>query len=256
VVLNLFTGQNGFFTAALLIGGLTLLDRRPVLAGVLFGILTVKPQLGALLPLMLVLTGRWRVIAAAAATVAVLAAVTALAFGPGVWSAYREVAMAHQAHVFLRGTGVFVAMMPTVFMNGRAGELPLELAWAAQAAVSAAAVAAVIWAYWRPRDPGLTLALLITATFVATPYVFNYDMVIFGWVFARLIARDDNTAWDYGLMFAVWTLPVVTVVLGLLAIPGSALALVALAARLAWRLGRAPESPEARAETAYLPQLR
>jgi hypothetical protein len=46
VAVNVFIGQNGFFTAAPLIGGLVNLDRRPVLAGVLFGILTIRPQLG------------------------------------------------------------------------------------------------------------------------------------------------------------------------------------------------------------------
>jgi hypothetical protein len=240
VVLNLFTGQNGFFIAALLIGGLTMLDRRPFLAGILFGVLTIKPQLGVLLPIVLVLTGRWRVIAAAAATVVVLALAAALVFGPGVWSAYRDVAMAHQTHVILNGTGVFVSMMPTVFMNARVAEIPLDVGWAAQAAVSLAAVAAVVWTYWRPRDPGLSLALLMTAIFVVTPYAFNYDMVVFGWLFAKLIERSDNDAWDYGLMFAVWTLPATTIVLGLFGIPGSALPLAALAGRLVWRLRMQP----------------
>src|SRR5437667_206944 len=50
--LNIWHGQNGFFTAAILIGGLTMLDRRPILAGVLFGTLSIKPQLGVLLPLV------------------------------------------------------------------------------------------------------------------------------------------------------------------------------------------------------------
>ena len=74
-----FIGQNGFFTAALLIAGLVNLDRRPVLSGVLFGILTIKPQLGLLLPLMLVVSGRWRTIVSAATTTAALVAATVMA---------------------------------------------------------------------------------------------------------------------------------------------------------------------------------
>lgn len=45
---NAFGGQNGFLTAALIGGTLVLLDRRPVLAGMLLGLLTLKPQLGIL----------------------------------------------------------------------------------------------------------------------------------------------------------------------------------------------------------------
>src|SRR4029079_11395729 len=43
---NIVCGQNGFFTAALLGGGFLLLQTQPVLAGVLLGLLSFKPQLG------------------------------------------------------------------------------------------------------------------------------------------------------------------------------------------------------------------
>ena len=48
---------------------LALIDRRPWLAGVLIGCLAYKPQFGLLIPLVLVASGRWRVFAAAVATV-------------------------------------------------------------------------------------------------------------------------------------------------------------------------------------------
>src|SRR5580700_8145034 len=88
VAVNVFLGQNGFLTAALLIGGLANLDRRPIVAGILFGILTIKPQFGLLLPVMLVMTGRWRVIAAAVITTAALVALTAVWFGTDIWTEY------------------------------------------------------------------------------------------------------------------------------------------------------------------------
>ena len=65
VYMNLTHGQNGFLTAALIGGGLLLLDRRPWLAGVLIGLLAYKPQWGVLLPLALLAEGRWKTIAAA-----------------------------------------------------------------------------------------------------------------------------------------------------------------------------------------------
>lgn len=101
-IVNIWCGQVGFLVAALLVGGLLQLDRRPILAGVLFGLLTIKPQLGLLIPLMLVLTGRWRTIAAAIVTIMVLCAATALAFGPGVWTAYASDAMPVQSQVLLK----------------------------------------------------------------------------------------------------------------------------------------------------------
>ncbi len=208
VTLNIWTGQNGFLTTALLIGGLTQLDRRPIFAGVLFGVLSVKPQLGILLPVMLALTGRWRVIAAAAATIAILIAVTCIAFGAKVWTDYLDLAMPLHARSVTEGSGFFVANMPTAFMNLRLIGAPASVTYAVQAAISAATLAAVVWVFWRPRDPVLSLCFFVSAAFLFTPYAFNYDMVAFGWVMLRLMERSDNEPVDYALMLAVWVTPI------------------------------------------------
>src|SRR3984957_13263724 len=65
VLVNLGHGQNGFLTAALLGGALAVLDRRPLGAGILFGLVAYKPQFGLMIPLVLAATGRWRSFAAA-----------------------------------------------------------------------------------------------------------------------------------------------------------------------------------------------
>ena len=53
VFINAMFGQNGAFTAALLIGGMLAAPKRPIFAGVLFGLLTVKPHLGISSPFAL-----------------------------------------------------------------------------------------------------------------------------------------------------------------------------------------------------------
>ena len=243
VTLNIWTGQNGFLATALLIGGLLQLDRRPVLSGILFGILTIKPQLGFLLPVMLMLTGRWRVIVAAGATVIVLVALTSAVFGTKVWTDYLHLAMPTQSRAITEGSGFFVANMPTAFMNMRLIGLPAPLTYGLQALISAATLAAVVWVFWRPRDPVLSLAFLVGATFVFTPYAFNYDMVAFGWVMLKLMDRPDNDGLDYALMLAVWVLPFATILIGLAGLPGSFLPILALTGRLVWRIHRAETAP-------------
>jgi alpha-1,2-mannosyltransferase len=246
--LNIFAGQNGFVTSALMIAGLAQLGRRPVLSGICFGLLTIKPQLGLLLPLMLVLTGQWRAILAAVSTAAALVVATGLLFGFEIWPEYVRQVLPVQSAILTEGQGIFTMMMPTVFMNARIAHLPLDIAWALQLAVSLAAVAAVVWTYWRRRDPVLSVALFVTASFLVTPYAFNYDMVVFGWVIALLRERGGEPL-DDRLALAVWTLPVTAMLLGLLGIPGSAAVLAAFAGRLLWRLragaaGRAAMSGE------------
>jgi arabinofuranan 3-O-arabinosyltransferase len=67
VFISFVGGQNGTWTAAFLGGGLALLERRPVVAGVLLGLLIQKPQLGLLLPVALLAGGHVRAFAVAAA---------------------------------------------------------------------------------------------------------------------------------------------------------------------------------------------
>src|ERR1041384_5935396 len=81
VFVNLGHGHNGFLTAALLGTALVVLNARPILAGILFGLLSYKPQFGVMIPLVLVATARWRTFASAAGTVALLALVSTLVFG-------------------------------------------------------------------------------------------------------------------------------------------------------------------------------
>jgi alpha-1,2-mannosyltransferase len=233
--MNIFAGQNGFLTSALMIAGLAQLGRRPVLSGICFGLLTIKPQLGLLLALMLVLTGQWRAIVAAVATTAALVAATGLLFGFEIWSEYIRQVLPVQSAILTEGQGIFTMMMPTAFMNARIAHAPLDVAWALQIAVSILAVAAVVWTYWRRRDPVLSVALFVTASFLVTPYAFNYDMVVFGWVLA-LLREKGGEPLDDRLAMAVWTLPVTAILLGLLGIPGSAAVLAAFAVRLLWRM--------------------
>ena len=55
-------GHNGFLTGLLLGGGLILLDKRPLLAGLLLGCLVYKPQFALVIPLLLLAARQWHAI--------------------------------------------------------------------------------------------------------------------------------------------------------------------------------------------------
>lgn len=236
VAVNVFVGQNGFFMAALLIGGLVSLDRRPVLAGVLFGILTVKPQLGLLLPLVLVLTGRWRAIAAAAATTLALVVATAWLYGPDIWTQFFAKVVPQQQFLQEHAGGLIFLQSASAFSAGRMLGLPTGAAWGLQALVSVGAIMAVVWTFRRRRDPIRSTALLLVATFLVTPYALNYDMVVLAWMLALLRQRGDNAPIDHYLIIAVWTLPLTMMLAGLIHIPLAVPVLTAFAARIVWQL--------------------
>ena len=236
VAVCVFFGQNGFYTAVLLLAGMLNRERRPLLAGVLFGILTIKPQLGLLVPIVLLLERRWIVIASAVATVAAMVAATALLYGSHIWIAYWREVVPQQMWLTETSDGLLFALVGSVFYGVRMIGLPNGFAWAVQYAVAALAAAAVAWTYWRRRDPALSLALLVSAVFLVTPYILTYDMVMLGFVAALLRDRSDNTMRDHGLLIAVWSLPVTMMLSAVIAVPLAPIVLIAFAARLAWRL--------------------
>ena len=96
----------------------------------------------------------------------------------------------------------------------------------------------MIWTFRRRRDPVLSMALLIAATFLFTPYALNYDMVVLGWVLALLRQREGNEPIDHYLIVAVWTLPLTMMLAGLIHIPLAMPVLAAFAARLVWLLAQ------------------
>jgi alpha-1,2-mannosyltransferase len=96
----------------------------------------------------------------------------------------------------------------------------------------------VVWTYWRRRDPVLSVALLITAIFVVSPYSLSYDLVVLGWVVALLRQREDMQPTDHYLLMAVWVLPAAMLLNTELKIPTAAIVLSAFAARLVWRLAQ------------------
>ena len=59
VFANAAHGQNGFLCAALLGGGLLIMDRRPRLAGLCFGAMAFKPHLALAIPFALIFARRW-----------------------------------------------------------------------------------------------------------------------------------------------------------------------------------------------------
>jgi alpha-1,2-mannosyltransferase len=80
-VMSVASGQSGFLAAALMVAGVRLARSRPIVAGILIGLLSYKPQLGFLIPIALASAGLWRAFYVDIVTVGGLAACATLAFG-------------------------------------------------------------------------------------------------------------------------------------------------------------------------------
>jgi hypothetical protein len=209
VFINLGHGHNGFLTAALMAGALLQLDRRPWLSGILFGLLAYKPQFGLLIPLVLAVSGRWRVFATAAATVAVLALAVTFAFGMDVWTAFLASTKFTRTVVLEQGdTGWH--KIQSVFSIVRMWGGGIDLAYALQGAVTIAAAAALAW-LWRSHSAfPLKAAALLMGTVLATPYVLDYDLMLLAPAIAFLAADGASrgfSPYEKTALAALWLVP-------------------------------------------------
>ena len=187
VIVTLTHGQTAFLVAALLGGGLLLVEKRPWLAGLLIGLATIKPQFGLLVPVALLASGQWRTIAGAAASALALAGLSALAFGPQVWSDWLAIT---QAAGSATGDGnIGFAKMVSLFAGLSLVGVPSGAAFAVQGAASLAVAAMVAQAGWRRGfTPGLA-ALVLAGAPLATPFMLDYDLLLTSFPLAYLFAR-------------------------------------------------------------------
>ncbi|MBV8062043.1 MAG: DUF2029 domain-containing protein [Nevskia sp.] len=250
VFINAGGGQNGFITTALISAALLLLETRPAWAGLLIGLLSIKPQLGLLLPLALLCGRHWR---------ALLFAV----FGTIAWQGLSLAVLGSDTlPAFLSRLPVVAGWladglmpmkkMPTVYALLRLLGAPASAAYAAHGAVALSAAAAVAWIWWARLDRSLRYAALLVGTLLVSPYLYDYDLVWLAPALMWLAEYGLRRGWRRGereVMVAAWLMPGLVVVLyALLHVQLAVLVLLALFGVI---LRRAVE--ERQAGTAALP---
>jgi alpha-1,2-mannosyltransferase len=206
--ITVISGQTGFLSGAFMIGGLRLLPTHPALAGVLFGLLTYKPQLGILVPVALVALGAWRATLAALGTLLVCVAVSSAVYGFNLWGLWL-----HSIFEYATRFHPIVGYMPTIWANAIMLGAWRSVAWGLQACVSIP-VALIVWRAFRDGPLDRAAALMVVGTFLATPHAFNYDMPMMTlalvWYFTE--RHRGETLFDVGEIIALllaFTMPFV-----------------------------------------------
>jgi hypothetical protein len=185
-------GQNGAMTAALLGGGLMLVDRRPVVAGILLGLMVYKPQLALMLPFALFAGRRWLVIVVTAATAMLLVAMSVAVYGLDAWLHYQSNLALLRTVILEDGAGVSHRMM-SVFVFARHLGASVAVSYVLQA-VSGLAAAYFVARSWLRNDPAhIRNALVIVGTCLATPYLQDYDLVMGAFVVVWLHMAEKSS---------------------------------------------------------------
>jgi hypothetical protein len=209
VIINVGYGQIATLTAGLGGAAVMCLERRPILAGVLFGCMAYKPQLGLAIPVALIAGRRWTTLASASATIFVLVVLSTAAYGWTAWLNFLD-SMHEAGDIVFRQGAVDWFKIQSVFASVRMLGGGVTLAWTAQCACMLVTLAAVAWAWNRPGDMRLKSALLLVAGLLCTPYCFEYDTVVYGPAIALTVSRGLERGfmpWEKTLLALVWVSP-------------------------------------------------
>lgn len=187
---NFWHGQNGFLSTALLGAGTLMLDRRPFIAGLWFGCLSFKPQLALVIGPALLAARRWRALAGAATSAALLAIASLAVFGPATWAAFSaNMALARRA---LEEELVGSAKIQSVFAAIRLLGGSLGAAYTAQLMVSVAAIILVMLIAARRPGGMAEGALMAAAAMLVSPFLLDYDLMLLSLPMAWLLTQGSQ----------------------------------------------------------------
>ena len=199
VIYGLQLGQPGLFVALGVGGSYALLrSGHQLSAGLALGVLALKPQLGFLIPMALLVSGRYRAFAGSAAALAGLVALSAIAVGPGGTETYLE------RLNFAAGVPVNRELTVAPLVGDLTITRILQVAFA-------------IWALalvyrFRKRSIEWVFVIAIVGGILASPYLHLDDLVMLGlaaWLYLKT-ERRPRWAWVYvlGLVLAAEGIPV------------------------------------------------
>jgi arabinofuranan 3-O-arabinosyltransferase len=225
VAFGVMVGQPGAWVAAAVATAWWLLRKdRPVWAGVVLGLIILKPQLALLVPLCLLVSGHARTFGAWLVTWLFIGLVALALLGPDGVAGYRGVLALTQTPAWDKTRGFSI--------SGPLGLGPVLTV--AQVVV----VAVTLFAAWRHRGKGpeLPMAAGIVGSLLFTPYLAFQDflmLVVAGW----LVIRGGATTLQVALLVVGYAL--LEMALVVLA-PPILLAEAALLVSLAWPAAEPP----------------
>jgi hypothetical protein len=220
VLLNVVIGQNGFLSGALLIGGLSLSTRHPVVAGACIGLLTFKPHIGILAPFVLIAARQWTTLLAATLSAGLLFLVSFAIGGADLWLAWLDLmpkfaettaSNIDSALRFMISPTATLVILGIDYHTARLLQIPITVA-----------VIVVVWRVCRDRGlTPMTIAAICAGTLLAAPFGYFYDLTIptaATVLLAQEAMRRGTRSGEIFIVLLAWTSPLIS--LSHLSIPG------------------------------------
>lgn len=207
--INIGNGQNAALFTAIALVGCVLLKSRPIAAGLVFGLLVMKPQLAIALPFLLAVSGRWKTFFATGFSATALCLVAWLAVGTEGYAAFLH--NSALARATLDNGLVAPDKMQSWFAALRLWDAPLSAAYTVQAVVAAAVLGSACYMVFKYKpDPTAFGAIMVAATLQLSPFLLDYDLLLLAVPLGWLVVsgrRNGFRDWEKSVALLAFILP-------------------------------------------------
>ncbi len=215
VYLTMVHGQNSLLSTGLLACAIVCFRSRPVLAGVFIGLLAFKPQLGVLIPLVLIVSQQWRVFWSAAVTTGVFVGLSLTVFGWELWDIFFQ-NMSVVKSLMGQG-GLLSEKMPSLYITLKMIGFADHFAYVMHWGMASGVVGVLMWLWYRCGPTNMAFAALIPAILLILPYLFDYEMTLLAIPIALLamdMAEKGGMSWEKTILVCGFVTPLILAGIG------------------------------------------
>jgi len=211
VIMNLRWGQNGFLNTALIGFGLYFLEGNPVLAGLMFGLLTYKPQLAFFSLLLLFVTKKWKVLLWAIVFTLGGAIVSGFAFGFDSWVNFVQSLTNTTSGLLDQNWKALAVIQPSLFITLRLAGIKDSINYIILGVIGIIVTLAARWVWKHTDRLALKGTVLVLGTLLVIPYFLQYDMMILSIPLTLLIydyIEYGCNPVESAFLLLLWVLPI------------------------------------------------
>ena len=211
---NVIHGHNGFVTAFILGLALLIIERYPLIAGLVLGLLSFKPHLVMLVPLLLIAGRSWRTLLGMGISVFLLTLASTILFGVDTWFRFFEKIPIMfyllkdgymQMHQVVSTTGALLLM-----------GVPYHTAIWIHLLLSVTGIGLAVTVWYKDAPCYVKHSLLVLTMLLVTPYANSYDLTLLAlpicWLGWQAYERTEISTLASFYLIAAWSLPILSVI--------------------------------------------
>lgn len=192
ILLELLAGQNGMLFLALFLTVINYRKTKPIAAGVVLGIFSIKPQLAIFLPILLLYEKNWRVLGIAITTTVILTLISASIWGFAIWNDYFDMVKIFSQIQYITPKD-YITVSASPFMAFRMLNIGSNFAIILQSLISVGVLTIVWQTLKKCKNEQQIIPLLSSATLLFSSYSYIYDDILLLPFCLLLLSHKNNT---------------------------------------------------------------